>query len=215
MGLFNLIISKLQTRKKNNEESTIQALRKEIEDLRRENKAIKEKIILFPQKNNQEIHLEFFDKNIEATIVENICKAKKELCIAMAWFTSNAIREELRNLKRRGVIIKVVISDAKENYKYENINKLRDACDELKIAVILKTTDKGTDKYLMHNKYCIIDNKKVIDGSYNWSYRAKNNEEHIVVIESTTVAAMFKNNFDKIYNNPEYYVVSSTNYKLG
>ncbi|MFW2491525.1 phospholipase D-like domain-containing protein [Clostridium chromiireducens] len=57
----------------------------------------------------------------------------------------------------------------------------------------------------MHNKYCIIDNKKVIDGSYNWSNNAKYNLEHVIVIESKTVAKMYKDNFDKIYNNPEYY----------
>ncbi|WP_315081986.1 phospholipase D-like domain-containing protein [uncultured Clostridium sp.] len=57
----------------------------------------------------------------------------------------------------------------------------------------------------MHNKYCIIDNEKVIDGSYNWSNNAKYNLEYIIVIESTVVAKMYKENFDKIYNNPKYY----------
>jgi hypothetical protein len=29
--------------------------------------------------------------------------------------------------------------------------------------------------------------------------------EHIIVIEGRTVAKMFKDSFDKIYNNPYYY----------
>jgi phosphatidylserine/phosphatidylglycerophosphate/cardiolipin synthase-like enzyme len=57
----------------------------------------------------------------------------------------------------------------------------------------------------MHNKYCIIDNRKVIDGSYNWSKNAKYNLEHIIVIESITVAKMYRDSFNKIYNNPGYY----------
>lgn len=214
MGLFTWIISKLPLRKKNDEESIIQALRKEIENLRKENKGLKEKIIVLPQKNNEKIHLEFFDKNIETVIVENIREAKDEICIATAWFTSYALRDELSNLKRRGVVIKVVISNAGDNFKYDNVNKLRNACNAMKIAVIPKNDN---EKYsgMMHNKYCIIDNRKVIDGSYNWSYNAKNNEEHIIVIESRNVAKIFKNNLDKIYNNPEYYKDSNINFKLG
>lgn len=51
----------------------------------------------------------------------------------------------------------------------------------------------------MHNKYCIIDNKIVITGSFNWSYQAANyNFENIVVIESPEVAEKFKIQFFKI-----------------
>lgn len=50
----------------------------------------------------------------------------------------------------------------------------------------------------MHNKYCIIDNKIVIDGSYNWSNSAKKNEEHIFVVESELVANLYKENFKRL-----------------
>jgi hypothetical protein len=39
--------------------------------------------------------------------------------------------------------------------------------------------------------HCIIDNKKVIDGSYNWSNNAKDNLEHLIIIESRNVAKMY------------------------
>ena len=112
--------------------------------------------------------------------------------------------DELTNLKRRGIDIKVIISDQKKNLDNNNIYKLGDCCNMLKIASIPK---RGNKKYnnLMHNKYCIIDNKKVIDGSYNWTYSANYNLEHVIVIESITVAKMYKDSFDKINDTPEYY----------
>lgn len=35
----------------------------------------------------------------------------------------------------------------------------------------------------MHHKFCIIDQKIVITGSYNWTKQARNNEENITVIK--------------------------------
>lgn len=63
----------------------------------------------------------------------------------------------------------------------------------------------------MHNKYCIIDNNKVIDGSYNWSKSAIYNEEHIIIVESEIVAKLYKENFDRLmkeYTNNRNTLVS-------
>jgi phosphatidylserine/phosphatidylglycerophosphate/cardiolipin synthase-like enzyme len=203
MGLFPWTNFKHPITNKNNEEINLKALRKEIKDLRKENSILRGKNTLHSFKK---IHLEFFDENIEDIIIENISEAKKELCIAMAWFTSYALMDELDKIKGRGVEIKVVISNEKKNLEEENESKLRKVCTELKIANLSKT-DKRKYDGLMHNKYCIIDDERVIDGSYNWSRSNSfgNNEEHIIVIESKIVAKKFKNNFNKIYNNEEYY----------
>ncbi len=208
MRLVAWIISKLSLRISNPNEADNQILIKEMKKLQeeikvlKENKAQKEKVIILPEKNNEKILIKFFDENIEDIIIKNIRETKKELCIAVAWFTSENLMNELSNLKRRGIDIRVIISGDKKNTG--RINKLISVCSRLKTAIIPRT---GSKKYnnLMHNKYCIIDNKKVIDGSYNWSYAARYNLEHIIVIESTSVAKMYKDNFNKIYNNLQYY----------
>lgn len=207
MGLRAWIRSKLLLGKSNDEGIFIQALRKENEKLKEENEILREKVIVSSQRNNESIPIKFYDENIEQVIIENIRETKKELSIAMAWFTSQNLMNELNSLKKRGVNIKVIISDAKTNNK--NKYKLQNACNALKIAVMPKRSSKNNNynknDNLMHNKYCIIDGKKVIDGSYNWSNNAKYNLEHIIIIESTTAAKMYKDSFDKIYNNPKYY----------
>ena len=49
----------------------------------------------------------------------------------------------------------------------------------------------------MHNKYCVIDEKIVITGSFNWTAKAVSlNHENIVIIRDEYVAKQFKANFD-------------------
>lgn len=212
MGLLAWIMTKLSVLLKRSEESSIQALRKEIAKLRNENRILKEKVIVLPQKTNENIILNFYDENIEEVIRKSIREAKEELCIAVAWFTSEILMEELSRLKRRGVNVKIIISDDNKNNK--SIYKLIDSCNQLIVPVIPKKADRKYNN-IMHNKYCIIDNNKVIDGSYNWTYSANYNLEHIILIESTEIAKLYKTNFEKIYNHSEYYKHSSVHDKLG
>lgn len=212
MGLLGWFINMLLAILKRPEESSIQALRKEIATLRKENKLLKEKTIVFPQKTKEKIIVNFYDENIEDILRQNIREAKEELCVAVAYFTSEILMEELSLLKKRGVKVKVIISDDEKNDK--NIYKLIDTCNNLIVPVIPKRKDKRYNN-IMHNKYCIIDNKKVIDGSYNWTYGANYNLEHVVLIESCDVAKLYRDNFEKIYNNPVYYNHSNAHDKLG
>src|SRR5699024_9419008 len=54
---------------------------------------------------------------------------------------------------------------------------------------------------LMHNKFCIIDNDTVINGSYNWSYKAEKNHENILITKGDQVLAeQFIKQFKKIRN---------------
>lgn len=48
---------------------------------------------------------------------------------------------------------------------------------------------------IMHNKFCVIDLKIVINGSYNWTKKAQYNEENINVIENREIAEEFASKF--------------------
>jgi phosphatidylserine/phosphatidylglycerophosphate/cardiolipin synthase-like enzyme len=54
--------------------------------------------------------------------------------------------------------------------------------------------------YTMHHKVIIIDEKIVITGSYNFTKRAEEqNDENLVIIEDAGVAAQYKEEFDRVY----------------
>lgn len=61
------------------------------------------------------------------------------------------------------------------NYNYFSDNKN---------LQIYKYNSYGKYDNIMHNKFCIIDGKKVINGSYNWSCKAEYNKENITILQS-------------------------------
>jgi len=53
---------------------------------------------------------------------------------------------------------------------------------------------------LLHHKFAVIDGKIAIAGSHNWSEAANsNNDETLVIIKSSKVAAHFQREFDRLY----------------
>ena len=50
----------------------------------------------------------------------------------------------------------------------------------------------------MHHKFCVIDLKKVIHGSYNWTTKAQYNNETITISEGRYLAEKFAKEFIKI-----------------
>lgn len=53
---------------------------------------------------------------------------------------------------------------------------------------------------LLHHKFAVIDNQTVITGSHNWSEAANHgNDETLLIIENTKVAAHFQREFNRLY----------------
>lgn len=132
-------------------------------------------------------------ENIANRIIKEIQSAKKSIYIAVAWFTNKSIFEELLSKASEGCSIQIIISndDINENSSIdfkllENVNG-----SVFKIG--------NGDRELMHNKFCVIDYNTVITGSYNWSYKAENNFENIVInSDDTSLAEQFVKEFIQI-----------------
>ena len=60
-------------------------------------------------------------------------------------------------------------------------------------------------KNKMHDKFCIIDNKLVISGSYNWSKNANDNFENIIITDDRIVVAKFLNEYHELSNVKSLY----------
>ncbi|PKV76266.1 phospholipase D-like domain-containing protein [Pontibacter ramchanderi] len=115
--------------------------------------------------------------NIRNEIIGQLKKATREIKVAIAWLTDEDIIRTLTQRAEGGLNVTVVMSESKENFR--NISKWKDFLrhgGKLHIA---------TPKFL-HHKFCIIDNKTIINGSYNWTYFAQSNDENILVITLDT-----------------------------
>lgn len=189
--LINLFAKYLPTK-----DTCILELRRKIKDLTQENEELKVEVTILRKEGH--LNIDLYDDNIEDKIIEHLQKAQKEICIAMAWLTSVKIIRTLSLLRDKGINIKIIVDKNRNNNYVRNYNP----------GNILKTvslTNKSKYPSFMHNKYCIIDNCVVIDGSYNWTRNAKYNLEHIIVIKEASIAEMYRESFDKIFNNPKYF----------
>ncbi|WP_428070559.1 phospholipase D-like domain-containing protein [Chryseobacterium gambrini] len=131
------------------------------------------------------IHFE----NIDKIIKEQLKLSKYEIKIAVAWITDLSLLRVLADCKARGIKISIIFYNDK-------INKIDDFEELYNLGADIKFT-----KNLMHNKFCIIDKKIVINGSYNWTKSAKRNHENIQITESLDVAKKFIDEFHKISLN--------------
>ena len=133
--------------------------------------------------------------SIRSKIIPLITKAEEEVRVAMAWFTSSELFLALLNCLERGVKVELVLLDNAQNFMYyaPDFNQLIEAGGILRIA--------KPENGFMHHKFCIIDDKFVITGSYNWTYYAETrNIENIIISDNQEVILQYRDEFDSLVN---------------
>lgn len=131
--------------------------------------------------------------SIRNHILTALEKADKSIQAAVCWFTNDELFNLLCRKLQAGVKVEVIILN-------DYINSNPYGCDFTKLIQL------GGGLYLsdvenpMHNKYCIIDNSTLINGSYNWTYYAETkNEENIIVFEQhPELIKAFSSDFDRL-----------------
>jgi len=131
--------------------------------------------------------------NIAERIQEEIEKAQKSIFIAVAWFTNRNLFNQLLNKSRNGCSVSLIISNDRINQDSSvDFDQLNSKNSRVYMVV-------DGEKELMHNKFCVIDYSTVITGSYNWSYKAENNYENVIITyEDTSLAEQFISEFNQI-----------------
>lgn len=135
--------------------------------------------------------------NIADRISTELSQAESSIYIAVAWLTNRDLFNILVDKAKSGVTVQLLLSNDEINQ-----NSSLDF-SRLKIgnSVAYLVGDGKSD--LMHNKFCVIDRRVVITGSYNWSYKAeKNNHENIVITsDDFELADQFIAQFKQIRDN--------------
>ena len=141
-------------------------------------------------------------EDIQHHLLKELRRARKSIIVAVAWFTDEDIYKLLCQKSGEGVKVEIIlINDAINrgtsglNFKLLKTNK-----------GIINFIGNGRDKdNIMHNKFCVIDDKTVITGSYNWSRRAQRNDENITVLkEDLELVSKFTEAFYSIKNKYVY-----------
>ncbi len=127
-------------------------------------------------------------QNIQSQVLRELDSAKVTINVAMAWFTNEVIRDKLIEKLGQGVDVHIAIFDDGINKKHGvDLNSLP------------HTLVKGSRGGFMHNKFCVIDNQKVVTGSYNWSNNAETrNDENVTVLNDPDQATNYTLEFRRI-----------------
>ena len=128
---------------------------------------------------------------IKQRILSEINNANQNIFIAMAWFTDRDIANALIEAKNRNLIIDIILSS---NIQNDTVKLM------LKVAGInVHAFETGDNRGIMHHKFCLIDNKISINGSYNFSYNASNNNvENIHVTDDLTTYNQLLTEFERL-----------------
>lgn len=126
--------------------------------------------------------------DIQKRIIDEIRDAKYVIWIAMAWFNNEVIYKELLKKKAEGFSIVIIIdrNEINANAKFDLFKNFE--------AYSMKMPTKFNNT--MHNKFCIIDLKTVIHGTFNWANAANFNAETIdVTNDDRALAEQFSSEF--------------------
>lgn len=131
--------------------------------------------------------------DIRSKIIPQLRSAKETISIAMAWFTSGELFEELLSCLSRNVEVSLVLLDNPTNFMEfaPDFNRFIEKGGLFRLA--------RPEHGFMHHKFCIVDDKIVITGSYNWTYYAENrNIENIVISDVSSLIREYKEEFSRL-----------------
>ena len=132
-----------------------------------------------------------FSPEAEDEIIGILRGANESLDVEMYLFNYRGLADELVKAKARGIAVRVILEPrltGTENL--EMMKYLRDNGIDARWASL--------DYKLTHAKTVVVDGKRVLVGSTNWSSSAlKKNREYSVLIEDENIASEFLANFEK------------------
>jgi len=138
-------------------------------------------------------------KNLKNEVIKELNKAEESIKIAMAWIDLSAYEKILAEKSLKGIKIEILLDENDSNQKQKVL------IDSLIIKkVSINFVKKHNTINTMHHKFCIIDDRVILAGSFNWTNNAFYNFENLIVIENDEIISkMFLSEFYEIllYSN--------------
>jgi hypothetical protein len=133
-------------------------------------------------------------ENHKSVIEAELNQAKEIVLIAVAWINFKEYFDVFKNVLENSAQLKIVCSDNWQNRSHQSFI---DALVKLGAEIRLLKMPRQTNH--MHHKFSIIDNKTILNGSFNWSPNATSSFENIIVIKDfPNEVTKFIDEFDKL-----------------
>ncbi|MCS6960749.1 MAG: phospholipase D-like domain-containing protein [Pseudanabaenaceae cyanobacterium SKYGB_i_bin29] len=154
-----------------------------------------------------------WQESTNGVIATNLGKARKSIDMALFVFAEPRIGNLLEEKQKQGVQIAALVDPSFAYREYATtldmwgyvstqdcrVGNRRPWSKPIPGKVGIPDLVKG-DK--LHHKYGLVDDELVITGSHNWSASANHlNDETLVVVKHPTVAAHYRREFDRLFEN--------------
>ena len=129
--------------------------------------------------------------SISAGLTQALRQANQRITLALFGFNNVQLADELAKLAKKGVVVRLKVDTAKSLEK-----KTGGVVEFLKSAGVQVRTVAPDGRN--HNKFAVIDGKRVITGSYNWTLKAEQNWENLLFLECPELAERYEREWERI-----------------
>lgn len=126
-----------------------------------------------------------------SAIVSELDDATATLDVCVFTITDDRISKAVLAAHRRNVCVRIVTDNDKSNDEGSDIARLARAGIEVRV---------DRSPHHMHHKFAIVDGRRLINGSYNWTRSAaEHNQENVVVTDSRSLVRAFSTEFEGLW----------------
>ncbi len=112
-----------------------------------------------------------------------------DVCVYL--LTSRQLAEAVLSGVHRGVRVRLLVDDSQLSLPGSQVQEFYRAGAWVR---------SRPSPYLMHHKFALVDGKKLLTGSFNWTMKAvMGNRENVVVTTDSSVVAAFAKEFEQMW----------------
>lgn len=141
----------------------------------------------------------YFD-DVEAVILSSLNGATTSVHMAMFNLRRDSIIDKLAEIKGKGIVeVKLLVDKKTAEGEQHNIDKYAEIAGKLGDAVSKVPMKDTNGDSTMHNKFTVIDGKRVLTGSLNYSTNALLfSDEDFLLIDDGEIAAIYELEFEEL-----------------
>jgi hypothetical protein len=129
--------------------------------------------------------------DIRDFVIKMLKSAKTDLKICMFTISDDPIAETIAGCHKMGTQVRIITDDGKIFDKGSDIYSL----DRMGIKIKIDSF-----RSLMHHKFVLIDNQKLLTGSYNWTRTGSDiNNENVLITTKKSIVKAYKHEFKRLW----------------
>ena len=130
---------------------------------------------------------------IKEHVIKEVESTTSTLDLAVHEITSSEMAQAFLKAKGRGVKVRIIADSRQAKMKSSKITYL------IHQGILVKVLG-GKGKELMNHRFAILDGKKVITGSYDWSRPPESSSyENVLILTDSEVVSSYQKEFDRLW----------------